>query len=171
RVGRRGRGVHRHGRRPGEARAARLERARGRRGRGRGARGARAGRARRLALDGRRARPGRGSPGRSRGHGRGRPRRRGRDTARLRRRARPRRASVVERGGGGFTEESERALVGMSPGETKEISFELADGSTQSLTATVKEIKEKVLPPLDDDLARSASEFETFAELRADVES
>ena len=42
----------------------------------------------------------------------------------------------------------------MSAGETKEISFELADGSTQSLTATVKEIKEKVLPPLDDDLAR-----------------
>jgi trigger factor len=51
------------------------------------------------------------------------------------------------------------------------MSFELADGSTQSLAATVKEIKEKVLPPLDDDLARAASEFETFAELREDVET
>ena len=36
---------------------------------------------------------------------------------------------------------------------------------------TVKEIKEKVLPPLDDELARSASEFETLAELRADIEA
>src|SRR5881227_1291105 len=68
-------------------------------------------------------------------------------------------------------DEVELGLVGMSAGETKEMSFELADGSTQSLAATVKEIKEKVLPPLDDDLARAASEFETFAELRDDVES
>jgi trigger factor len=82
-----------------------------------------------------------------------------------------RRDYVVELGRGAVVEEIEQALVGMSAGETKEISFELADGSTQSLAATVKEIKEKVLPPLDDDLARSASEFETFAELVADVES
>jgi trigger factor len=82
-----------------------------------------------------------------------------------------RRDYVVELGRGAVVEEIEQGLVGMSAGETKQISFELADGSTQSLSATVKEIKEKVLPPLDDDLARSASEFETFAELRADVES
>src|SRR5262249_35174090 len=36
---------------------------------------------------------------------------------------------------------------------------------------TVKEIKERVLPPLDDELARSASEFDTLEELRADIES
>src|SRR5256714_9144578 len=82
-----------------------------------------------------------------------------------------RRDYVVELGRGAVVEEIEQGLVGMSAGETKEISFELADGSTQSLAATVKEIKEKVLPPLDDDLARAASEFETFAELRDDVES
>jgi trigger factor len=82
-----------------------------------------------------------------------------------------RRDYVVELGRGAVVEEVEQGLVGMSAGETKEMSFELADGATQSLAATVKEIKEKVLPPLDDDLARSASEFETFAELRADVES
>jgi trigger factor len=82
-----------------------------------------------------------------------------------------RRDYVVDLGRGAVVEEVERELVGMSPGETKEISFELADGSTQSLSATVKEIKEKVLPPLDDDLARAATEFETFAELRADIES
>jgi len=78
---------------------------------------------------------------------------------------------VVELGRGAVVEEIERSLVGMTAGETKEISFELADGSTQPVTATVKEIKEKMLPPLDDDLARSASEFETLAELRADIES
>ena len=82
-----------------------------------------------------------------------------------------RRDYVVELGRGAVVEEVELGLVGMSAGETKEMSFELADGSTQSLAATVKEIKEKVLPPLDDDLARAASEFETFAELRDDVES
>jgi len=82
-----------------------------------------------------------------------------------------RRDFVIELGRGAVVEEIEQGLVGMSAGETKEISFELADGSTQSLAATVKEIKEKVLPPLDDDLARAASEFETYAELRTDVES
>ena len=82
-----------------------------------------------------------------------------------------RRDFVVELGRGAVVEEIEQGLVGMNAGETKEMTFELADGSSQSLTATVKEIKEKVLPPLDDDLARSASEFETLAELRADVES
>ena len=82
-----------------------------------------------------------------------------------------RRDFVIELGRGAVVEEIEQSLVGMSAGETKEISFELADGSTQSLAATVKEIKEKVLPPLDDDLARAASEFETDAELRTDIES
>src|SRR3954468_11833566 len=78
---------------------------------------------------------------------------------------------VIELGRGAVVEEIEQGLVGMSAGETKEMSFELADETTQSLTATVKEIKEKVLPPADDDLARAASEFETLAELRADIEA
>jgi trigger factor len=81
-----------------------------------------------------------------------------------------RRDYVVDLGRGTVVEEVEQGLVGMNAGETKEMSFELADGGSQTLTATVKEIKEKVLPPLDDDLARAASEFETFAELRADIE-
>jgi len=34
----------------------------------------------------------------------------------------------------------------------------------------VKEIMEKELPPLDDELARAASEFETLDELRSDIE-
>ncbi|MFZ0342115.1 MAG: hypothetical protein WAL31_07260, partial [Gaiellaceae bacterium] len=82
-----------------------------------------------------------------------------------------RRDYVVDLGRGAIVEEVEQGLVGMNSGETKEMSFELADGSSQSLSATVKEIKQKVLPPLDDDLARAATEFETFAELQTDIES
>src|SRR5438874_8743180 len=82
-----------------------------------------------------------------------------------------RRDYVVDLGRGAVVEEVEQGLVGMNAGDTKEMSFELADESTQSLTATVKEIKEKLLPPLDDDLACAATKFETFAELRADIES
>jgi trigger factor len=60
----------------------------------------------------------------------------------------------------------------MSAGETNEITFEIGDdGATQSVDATVKEVKEKVLPPLDDELAKTASEFETLADLRTDIES
>src|ERR671932_1604870 len=78
---------------------------------------------------------------------------------------------VVELGQGRLLDELEDGLVGLSIGETNTIEAELADGSTTSIEATVKEIKEKVLPPLDDDLARSTSEFETLAELREDVEA
>src|ERR671939_549980 len=68
-------------------------------------------------------------------------------------------------------DKGEEGLVGLAIGETNTIEAELADGSTTSIGATVKEIKEKVLPPLDDDLARSTSEFETLAELREEIES
>ena len=76
---------------------------------------------------------------------------------------------VVEVGYGRLVEEIEAGLVGMSPGEEKEITFELSDDSQREVNAVVKEIKEKILPPVDDDLARAASEFETIGELRADI--
>ena len=76
---------------------------------------------------------------------------------------------VVELGAGRVVDEVEEALVGMSPGDTKEVSYELADGSRASLEVVVKDIKEKVLPPLDDDVARATSEFDTLAELRDDI--
>lgn len=79
--------------------------------------------------------------------------------------------TVVEVGAGRLVDEIEAALVGMAAGETKTVEYELADGSTRTLEVTVKEIKEKVPPPLDDELARSASEFDTLAELRAEIEA
>jgi trigger factor len=77
---------------------------------------------------------------------------------------------VVELGTGRLVEEIERALTGASQGETREVEFESADGSTAKAKVEVKEIKEKVLPELGDELARSASEFDTLEELRADIE-
>jgi trigger factor len=38
------------------------------------------------------------------------------------------------------------------------------------VTITVKHVNEKVLPEIDDDLARSASEFDTLADLRENIE-
>ena len=78
---------------------------------------------------------------------------------------------VVELGAGRLVDEIEQGLLGMQVGETKEITFELADDSTASVSATINEIKEKILPPLGDDLARAASEFDTLARLRADIEA
>jgi trigger factor len=78
---------------------------------------------------------------------------------------------VVELGTGRLLPELEEQLVGMSIGETKDVHLERpGEPAGPAVQVTMKEIKEKVLPPLDDELARSASEFDTLAELRADVE-
>jgi trigger factor len=77
---------------------------------------------------------------------------------------------VAELGAGRLLPEIEHGLVGMSKGETKEIEFNLPDGP-QTVEATAKDVKEKELPPLDDELARSTSELDTLDELRADIES
>jgi trigger factor len=77
---------------------------------------------------------------------------------------------VIELDSGRLVGEVERGLIGAEAGESRELPFQLADGKETSVTVTVKEIKEKVLPPLDDELARAASEFETLDELRSDIE-
>lgn len=78
---------------------------------------------------------------------------------------------VLEVGGGQLVDELEGALEGMSPSETKQVEYELADGATAKADVTLKDLKEKVLPPADDELARAASEHGTIEELRADVEA
>jgi trigger factor len=78
---------------------------------------------------------------------------------------------VVELGSGRLVPELEERLIGMSAGETNDIALEgQGEEEPVRIEAVMKEIKEKVLPPLDDELARAASEFDTLAELRADVE-
>ena len=78
--------------------------------------------------------------------------------------------TVVELGSGSLVEEIEQALVGARVGDTRRVSYELTDGAETSVEVTVKHVNEKVLPEADDELARSASEFDTLAELRADIE-
>jgi trigger factor len=79
--------------------------------------------------------------------------------------------TVVELGAGKLVEELESALDGASVGDTRAVSYELADGSTATVEVTVKHVNEKALPAIDDELARSASEFDTIAELRSDIEA
>jgi trigger factor len=79
--------------------------------------------------------------------------------------------TVVELGSGRLTPELEAALLGASAGETKQVPIPLADGGTSNVEITVREVQKKVLPELDDELARAASEFDTLADLRASIES
>ena len=63
------------------------------------------------------------------------------------------------------------ALIGMSAGETKKFETQLvgqAEGEKGEVQATVKAVKERELPPVDDAFAKLASEFDTLAELKAD---
>ena len=78
---------------------------------------------------------------------------------------------VLELGAGRVLEEVERALLGAAAGDIRSVEYSLPDGSSRTTQVTVKQIKEKVLPPADDDFARAASEFDTYAELRNDIES
>lgn len=69
-------------------------------------------------------------------------------------------------------------MVGLNPGETKEISAQFPDpyaneelaGKPALFTVTLKEIKEKELPELNDDFAQEISDFNTLDELRASLE-
>lgn len=69
-------------------------------------------------------------------------------------------------------------IVGMNPGETKEVSAQFPDpygneelsGKAALFTITLKEIKTKELPELDDDFAQEVSDFETLDQLRASLE-
>jgi trigger factor len=77
---------------------------------------------------------------------------------------------VIELGAGRLIPELEQGLIGLSTGETRALTYERGE-SSRSVTAIVKEIHEKVLPPLDDELARATSEFDTIAEVRGDIEA
>ena len=77
---------------------------------------------------------------------------------------------VADLGAGRLIEEIETAVVGMTAGESKDVEWSLGEGEGGNVAVVLKEIRERVLPPLDDELARAASEFESLDELRADVE-
>jgi trigger factor len=78
---------------------------------------------------------------------------------------------VTEVGSGRLVDELDDALVGMAAGETKTVTLPADEGETTDVDLTLHDVKERVLPDLDDELARAASEFDTLVELRADIEA
>ena len=77
-----------------------------------------------------------------------------------------------EVGSASMIEGLDEALIGLKVGESK--SFETAlvgmpESQKASVQVTLKAVKKRELPPLDDAFAKLASEFETLAELKADL--
>ncbi|MEH1873323.1 trigger factor [Nostoc sp.] len=68
-------------------------------------------------------------------------------------------------------------ILGMNPEETREIAAQFPDpyanedlaGKAATFTVTLKELKEKELPEVNDDFAQEISDFETLEELRASL--
>lgn len=80
-----------------------------------------------------------------------------------------------EVGTASLVEGLDEALTGLSEGESKEFSTTLVAGehadSEAQATVTVKSVKERELPELDDDFAQLASEFDTLDELKDSLKS
>ncbi|MGI8632833.1 MAG: trigger factor [Solirubrobacterales bacterium] len=85
---------------------------------------------------------------------------------------------LLELGSNTFIPGFEQQLVGSKAGDEPTVSVtfpedyratELA-GQEVQFAVTVKAVNEKALPELDDDFALEASEFDTIAEVRADIE-
>ncbi|MBU5487497.1 trigger factor [Clostridium sp. MSJ-8] len=83
----------------------------------------------------------------------------------------------LEIGSHSFIDGFEDQLVGVAVGEQKEVKVtfpenygkEELNGKDATFEVTVKEIKVKELPALDDDFAKDATEFETIAEVKEDI--
>jgi trigger factor len=82
-----------------------------------------------------------------------------------------RRDYAVELGSQRLLPELEEGLRGMSVGDSTTVAYGDPDGGQAEVEVTLKQLIEPVLPPVDDELARSASEFETLAELRDSIET
>jgi len=81
---------------------------------------------------------------------------------------------AVEVGSGRFIPEFEEKLIGLKPEEEKEIEISFAEdygykkwaGKTISFHVKIKEIKEKVLPSLDDEFAKDLGDYSSLEELK-----
>jgi trigger factor len=84
---------------------------------------------------------------------------------------------LIELGAEGLLPEFDAALVGVSATDEREVEVTFPDdhrpeelaGKTAKFDVTVKEVREKELPELDDDFASEASEFDTLDELRDQI--
>lgn len=84
---------------------------------------------------------------------------------------------TVELDGERLMPELEAGLLGAGVGDEKTIDVKFPDdhsndqlrGKTATFRVTVKEIKERILPTLDDEFAKDCGDFKTLLELRLDV--
>ncbi len=77
-----------------------------------------------------------------------------------------------EVGSNSMVEGLDDAVVGLNVGESKIFETQLLgmqEGETGSVTVTIKSVKERELPALDDAFAKLASEFDSLEELKADM--
>ena len=89
------------------------------------------------------------------------------------------RGFLLELGSGRLIPGFEDQLVGASAGDDREVSVEFPDdyqaehlaGNAAAFDVSVKEVKEKRLPDLDDELAVEAGGYDTLDELRTEVNS
>jgi trigger factor len=80
-------------------------------------------------------------------------------------------------GSGTVLSEIDAAVVGMTAGQEREVALRFADdhrmeslrGKSGTASLKLTEVKEKVLPALDDEFARSLGEFETLEAVRTEV--
>ena len=87
------------------------------------------------------------------------------------------RGHLLELGSGQLIEGFEDQLVGASAGEEREVRVTFPEeyraeqlaGREAAFAVTLREVKEKRLPELDDDLALEAGGFDTLDELREDI--
>ncbi len=79
----------------------------------------------------------------------------------------------VQLGEGRLVEELEQGIIGLSAGDERTIELtvpsESGEAQTASFEVELKDVKERVLPAIDDELATAVSEFDTLAELQADI--
>jgi trigger factor len=80
-------------------------------------------------------------------------------------------------GGGSVMPEIDQAVVGMRSGEERQLGVRFPDdhrnealrGRAGTATAKVVEVKEKILPALDDDFAKSLGEFDSLPAVREEI--
>ena len=79
-------------------------------------------------------------------------------------------------GSGSFVPGFEEQVVGMSAGEEKDIDVTFPENYTPELAGKpvvfkckIHEVKETIMPEIDDEFAKDVSEFDTMEELRADI--
>lgn len=80
-------------------------------------------------------------------------------------------------GAGSVLPEIDAAVVGLKAGDERDVAVRFADdhrmeslrGKGGTAHLKVSEVKEKILPPLDDELAKGLGEFETLDAVRAEV--